>query len=54
MRKEQAQRKNASLGPYIKTSNIERLHLGLETYLSPKSCAQVTVGLPMPALMKIP
>ena len=54
MRKEQAQRKKTSLGPYIKTPKTERLHLGLETYLSSKSCTQGTVGLPIPTLLKIP
>ena len=28
--------------------------LGLETYLSPESCTQGTVGLPIPVLMRIP
>ena len=30
------------------------IHLGLETYQSLESCTQGTVGLPMPALKKIP
>ena len=54
LRKKQAQTKKTSLGPYIKTPNTKCIHLGLETYLSPESCTQGTVGLPMLALMRIP